>query len=232
MSRLRYPAIPTDLVRPDDIGGLNRVFAAIRERLEIFSRDRGRIEDSAVTVADLLALGLVAPAQVQRDRLFPAGVLAPAAGATPAGDPWNYEPLEADFTVSVTANTAVPGLSFTPEANKRYMIEGQYLLRTAVTTTGPRPGNLWPTGYTDGSASTFVPNSNTASAQRWQQAGTTANAASTGLPSNSASFLGTMQALLIMGASPSGNFQVTLASEIAASAVTMRAGSFIRWREY
>lgn len=57
--RLRYPAVPTDLVRPTDLGGMSRILSAIRERVEIFSRDRGRIEDSMVRVDDLLRLGLI-----------------------------------------------------------------------------------------------------------------------------------------------------------------------------
>ncbi len=44
------------------------------------------------------------------------------------------------------------------------------------------------------------------------------------------SYLAIGTALLIMGASPSGTFGVTLASEINASAVTIKAGSFLRYR--
>ena len=38
-------------------------------------------------------------------------------------------------------------------------------------------------------------------------------------------------AMLVMGAAPSGVFQVTIASEVGASAVTVKAGSSIRYRE-
>jgi hypothetical protein len=50
------------------------------------------------------------------------------------------------------------------------------------------------------------------------------------LPLTTGSYLGTVWGLLVMGASPSGTFQVTLATETAATNVTMRAGSFIRYR--
>lgn len=57
--RRRYPAVPSDLITPSDIGGLNRILAALRERVEIFGRDRGPIDDSMVRVDDLIKLGLI-----------------------------------------------------------------------------------------------------------------------------------------------------------------------------
>lgn len=155
--------------------------------------------------------------------------------ATPSGgsDPWTYVVLGSDFTISTTANNNVTGLSFAPSANLRYHIEGYYLLRTATATTGPRPGIAWPTGYSDGASYTQAPNSATALAmQNGDPVTGTANAASTGLPQTNRSYAGQMQAILIMGGSPSGNFQITLASETAAVNVTMKAGSFIRYRTY
>jgi len=37
--------------------------------------------------------------------------------------------------------------------------------------------------------------------------------------------------MIIVGASPSGDFQITLAAETAGTNVTMKAGSFIAYRE-
>lgn len=148
-------------------------------------------------------------------------------------DPWTYVTLGSDFTISTTANNKVTGLNFTPAASTNYLIEGYYLLRTATATTGARPGIEWPTGYNDGASYTQAPNSATATAMQFGAPATgTANAASTGLPVINRSYLGQMNALLLMGGSPSGNFQITLASETAAVNVTMRAGSFIRYRTY
>jgi hypothetical protein len=154
--------------------------------------------------------------------------------AAPTGggsDPWANVILGSDFTISTTANNNVTGLAFTPAASKRYLVEGVLLMRTATATTGPRPGIAWPTGIDDGASYIFAPSSNTASVQRWQGAKTTQNAASTGLPTTVDSYLGEIRAYFITGASPSGNFQITLASETAAVNVTIRAGSFIRYRE-
>jgi hypothetical protein len=60
-----YPAVPTDLKNPSDMVGLNRIFAALRERVEIYARERGRVEDSMVRVQDLIDLGVITPAQAQ-----------------------------------------------------------------------------------------------------------------------------------------------------------------------
>lgn len=145
-------------------------------------------------------------------------------------DPWTYVKLAQNFTSSLTANTAVTGLNFAPAANQTYVIEGCFLLRTATATVGARPGCSWPTGYSDGAAWVGAPNSYTAFASRFIPAGTTQNAASTGLNDTTGSHLGQLWATLVTGASPSGNFQITLATETAGTNVTMRAGSWIRYR--
>jgi hypothetical protein len=62
--RRRWPAIPTNIISPADLVGLSRVLDAMRERLEIFSRDRGRVEDSVVTVQDLLDMRVITPEQL------------------------------------------------------------------------------------------------------------------------------------------------------------------------
>lgn len=152
---------------------------------------------------------------------------------TPGGgsDPWTKVILASDFTTSATANTAVTGMTVTPEANKRYLVQAYLLLRTATATVGPRPGFSWPTGTTDGGAYLQVPNSATAFGFRSWGARTTQNAASTGVPDTTNSHLATGEAVIIMGASPSGTFGVTLASETAGTVVTMKAGSFLLYRE-
>lgn len=150
----------------------------------------------------------------------------------PSGsDPWTKVVLGSDFVNSTTANSSVTGLAFTPAANKTYLVEGYFFLRSAAVTTGPRPGCSWPSGLSDGAVKITVPNSNTALAFRMQGALTTQNAASTGVPTTTDSYLGRLTAIVKTGASPSGNFQITLASEVGASAVTMRAGSFLLYRE-
>lgn len=153
---------------------------------------------------------------------------------SPGGsDPWVYVALGANFTTSLATNTNVTGLAFTPAANLRYHIEGYLLLRTAGTAAGARPGIAWPAGYSDGAAYMQAPSSLTTIAMQMNTpAAGTANAASAGLPVANRSYSGQLQAILIMGASPSGTFQITLAAETAGTNVTVAAGSFIRYRTY
>jgi hypothetical protein len=144
---------------------------------------------------------------------------------------WEMAVLEAAFEMSALAAVAVPGLAFVPLPGLRYEIEGRFLLQAAVATTGPRPGVSWPTGLVDGAAELSAPNSATAGAFVWLRAGQAGFAASTGVPSANQSWLGRLSAVLLAGPSVAGAFQVTLASEIAASAVRMMPGSLLRWRE-
>lgn len=151
----------------------------------------------------------------------------PAAGGS---DPWTKVILAADFPTSATANGAVTGMSFVPAANKRYLVEVHLLLRTATATVGPRPGFSWPT-VSDGGAWMQAPNSATAYALRAWGPRTTQNAASTGIPDTTNSHMAIGGALIVSGASPSGSFGLTLASETAGTVVTMKAGSVLMYRE-
>jgi hypothetical protein len=145
-------------------------------------------------------------------------------------DPWTYVKLASDFTTNATANTNVTGFNFTPTANQTYVIEGFFLVRTATATVGPRPGLAWPTGTTDGAAAVYASNAANAMQYGAGNPSATFNAASTGVPTTTASWPASLEATVITGASPSGNVQVTLASETAGTNVTMKAGSWIRYR--
>jgi len=146
-------------------------------------------------------------------------------------DPWTIIKLAQDFTKSTTANDPVPNFFFTPQPNKTYLIFGYFLLRTATTTIGARPGIAWPTGLIDAIMRMEASSSLTASAIRTFGAQTTQNAASTGLATTTHSHWGSLDGIIITGASVSGNFQITLASETAGTNVTMKAGSILMYRE-
>lgn len=161
----------------------------------------------------------------------PTGPTGPQGPTGPAGGgSWTYVIVGSDFPVSVTGNTNVTGFAFRPAANGLYVVEGLFLMRTATATTGPRPGIAWPTGCTDGAAQITAPNSATAFASRIVGPLTTQNAASTGLPDTTSSWAGTLWATFKAGPSVAGDFQITLASETSAVAVTMKANSWIRYR--
>jgi hypothetical protein len=154
--------------------------------------------------------------------------------ATPSGgsDPWTYISLGSDFVTSSATAVSVTGLAFTPVANTNYQFEGRFMLRTATATTGPRPGLAWPTGMTDGVARFFTPSSATANLNTNGNINATILVAVGGLPNNTQSYMGTLDGIAQAGATPSGNIQVNLASETGGTNVTMKAGSFIRYRTY
>lgn len=150
-------------------------------------------------------------------------------GSSAAG--WSEAVLSADFSTTSATQVDVTGLSFTPLANKRYIVEGWIAHTANATGTGVRVGVTMPTGLTcaavqisgaNGSASTQANNNTVASG----------NTASTS--ANSGGTVATMSyiaAMVFAGASPGGNVQVTVASEIAANNVTLLSGSILRWRD-
>ncbi len=144
-------------------------------------------------------------------------------------DPWTYVKLAGTAETTGTANLAT-ALAFTPLANTHYIVEGMLMLQSAATTTGARPGISWPGGTSQETAWVLAPNSATAFVSRLWGAPTAANAAATGIAVANEGYYGKIEAQFITGASPSGNFTVTIASEIAASAARIMANSWIRYR--
>ncbi len=144
-------------------------------------------------------------------------------------DPWTYLKLAADFSISTTAIGDI-GLGFTPAANTRYEVEGRLLLRTAATTTGAQPGIAWPTGCNDGVGEISVSTSTTAQVLAFGNINAAIKALGTALPNTTQSWPAYLAATFETGASPSGDFRIQLGSEVAASAVTAKAGSWIKYR--
>jgi hypothetical protein len=208
----------------------------------VWSIDAGAVDttelaDGAVTLAKTemataRMLGRTTGGTGAAEEITVGAGLSLSAGALTAVDQWTFVRKGSSQTTSGQTQVNVTDLVFTPAASKRYWIIGRLLVRTATAASGVRPGIAWPSGLDDGASAIFVPNSNTASAQRWQGAKTTQFAAGTGLPTTVDSYLVDIDAYLITGGTPSGNFQITFASETAdAVLVTVRAGSWIAYRE-
>lgn len=144
---------------------------------------------------------------------------------------WQYDVLAADFTTSSATAVDVTGISFTPIANAKYEFESKMMVRTATALTGPRPGIAWSTGLSDGVATIWVTSS--ASAQVMANGNITAAVLAPvgGLPTTTGSFPAFIEGLAVAGASPSGTIRLQLASETAGTNVTIKAGSFLRWRQ-
>jgi hypothetical protein len=105
-------------------------------------------------------------------------------------------------------------------------------LRTAAAATGPQPGLAWPTsGITDGSAEARVAISAAAQVAGFGNIGAAFRAIGTGLPNTTQSWPGIIEGEIEAGTTPAGSVRVQIASEVAGSAVTVKAGSFLRYRE-
>lgn len=154
--------------------------------------------------------------------------------ATPGGgsDPWTYATLAVDFTTTSATAVDVTGLAFTPAANTKYEFEAALMTRTATTTVGPRPGLAWPTGMTDGVARIKQTSSSTAELTTNGNIAAAMLCAVGGLPTTTGSFPANIKGMVVAGASPGGTVKVQLASETAGTTVTIKAGSFIKYRSY
>lgn len=148
----------------------------------------------------------------------------------PGTEPWTYVTKVGDFSTSSASAVDVPGLAFTPVLNKTYEVEVVLFTRTATATVGPRPGIAWPTGLTDGIATIQQTSSATANVFANGNMNAAVLAPVGGLPNTTQSYPSFIHAVFITGASPSGTWRVQLASETAGTNVTVKAGSFLRYR--
>ena len=152
------------------------------------------------------------------------------ASAGGGSDPWTYIKLSSDFTTTSATAVDITGLAWTPSANTQYEFEALLLLRTATATVGPRPGLAWPTGGTDGVADIYMPTSASAQVLVFGNINAALLAAVGGLPNTTQSWPSRISGTFIAGASPSGTVKMQMASETAGTTVTVKAGSYLRYR--
>lgn len=200
------------------------------------------IDNDAVTyakiqnVTDARLLGRSAGSAGDAQEITVGSGLSLAAGSLTAtgggADPWTILKLASDFTTSSASAVDVTGLGFTPSANTNYMIEGILFLRTASAAVNPRVGFAWPTGMVDGVMS--IDEAQTATTQLMARGniGAALLIAVGGLPNATQSWPAFVYGAAVVNASPSGNLRVQLASETAGTNVTVKAGSFLRYRTY
>jgi hypothetical protein len=144
---------------------------------------------------------------------------------------WKNVKLASDFVNSTTAVTNVTGWTFTPAANKTYEYEVKSLCTTAAVTTGIQFGSAAGMGGTITHGSKIeAPLAPTTSEITHMFGTSITSSTSTGTPTTAAHLV-TVKGMIIAGATPSGSLQLTLRSEVATSAVTIKAGSIFRWRE-
>lgn len=145
-------------------------------------------------------------------------------------DAWTYAVLGTDFTTTSATAVDVTGLSFTPAANKTYEFEAKLMVRTATAAVGPRPGVAWPATISDGVVDIEITSSASAAVRQLGGYGASVLAPVGGLPLTTRSYPSNIVGMLIAGATPSGSLKLQLASETAGTTVTIKAGSFLRWR--
>jgi len=193
-----------------------------------------RLADFAAAVRDKL--------NTMTPRLVPAGgttgqVLTKASNAnyddvwTDPGSGWTYLRLTAAVTSTSTTAAAVSGLALTPLANADYEIEGKFLVMSAATTTGVKLGLNIPSGLTDSAFSITEALTATTESILYAPGGATAvSNANGGTPTANVSYLATMAGIMRVGSTVSGALAVTLATEVLLSTVTLKPGSFLRYR--
>lgn len=126
---------------------------------------------------------------------------------------WQYVQLTSDFTTNSTTPVDIPGLNFTPSANKTYMVEALLMMRTDDVTKGPQPGVAFPSGL---NASTFkLTAANTTSTEVMLNSNSvgTLNITNTGFPDTTSSYPGILNCVFTTGSSPSGDFKMRMSAQ-------------------
>ncbi len=147
-------------------------------------------------------------------------------------DAWTYLVRSTDFTTTSATAVDVTGLAFTPAANTKYEFEAFLMVRTATATVGPRPGLAWATGLTDGVATIKQTSSLTAELTTNGNINAALLCAVGGVPTTTLSYPATVRGIVVAGATPSGTIKLQLASETAGTTVTIKTGSFLKYRSY
>lgn len=147
------------------------------------------------------------------------------AGAN-AADPWTTLKLASDVVHSTVAAVDLATLGFTPAANKTYEIRASLLVLAAAATTGVKLALAFPTGIT-GAYNIIIPVTATTTQDLYGSTSGVLTATTAGLTTL---VKATLEATLIVATAGSGNVRPQLASEVAASAVTVKAGSWLQYR--
>lgn len=148
----------------------------------------------------------------------------------PTWDGWTYLTLGTDFSNSTTTMADVTGMAFTPAPGATYIVEGLLRLRSAAATTGPQTGIVWPTNVGDGVYYTQQASAAGSTTPRYGNTSANFTSGVADIADATGSWPQFLSVSFDTASNASGDFKLTLRSEVAASNVTMKAGSFIRYR--
>jgi hypothetical protein len=146
-------------------------------------------------------------------------------------DPWTYKVVAADVSNSTVTAAEITNLTMpTGLAAGKYILEGKIFFTAGAATTGMQLGLLFGTSW-EVAALWQVPSGATAVTVLNQTAsavysGNTASPAAAPLDS-----VALLDAMINLPAASTGPLSVQQRSEVAASAVVAKAGSFIRYRK-
>lgn len=134
-----------------------------------------------------------------------------------------------DTVRSVTALADITGLSFAVLVNQDYQFTAHVLFSSAATTTGLGLAVTCPAGAAI-SYTAEIPNGADAAAGCWHGFGTASDdkVQATGVQAAGTNYVARINCIVRVGATP-GNVQLRVASEVAASAVTVKIGSLLVW---
>ena len=137
------------------------------------------------------------------------------------GDPWTWSKLAADVANSTVTPAAATGLSFAAAANMTYLVEVVGTFQSAAVTTGIALALDIPSGAVSGMI--VHPSSATSLTGTEQIADAVTTGATTGVRSGGANVPIRANFIVSVGAT-AGQVQLLFRSEVAASAVTLKAG--------
>lgn len=169
--------------------------------------------------------------QAQYDALgsWDANTLYDITDAVDPTDPWTYVKLTAD--ISTTGTTPIDvGLAFTPGANTSYEFEACLYCRTATAANALQAGLAWATGLTDGVAEIRMPSTAVAETAVFGNSNASLLCQVASLPNNTQSWPARYRGDAIAGSSPSGTIKLQFKSEVSGTQVTVKAGSWLKYR--
>lgn len=135
-------------------------------------------------------------------------------------DPWTWQKLGADVANSTVTLAAATGLSFTAAANTTYLVDVVGAFQSAATTTGIALALDLPSGSVIGQALANISATTVGATEQIADNATTG--ATTGVRAANTNIPFSARFIVVVG-STGGSVQLQFRSEIAASAVTMKA---------